>query len=153
MTNKSKNYYEILGCQSTDSTEIIKRAYQNLLLKYHPDKRQQNATEHIEMDNELTVQRIDEAWKCLRDPKQKSSYDAEMQQSRFNSRPIIHETITSNDFSFNSEFDAYTYPCRCGGLFVKPDESELNVENSDENNEIFIECDECSLVIQLTRRT
>lgn len=156
MTSPPLNYYEILNCHPLDTIEEIKRSYQALILKHHPDK--QNTT--TENDVELFY-RIDEAWKVLRDPEQRKKYDAEMKQHKFNDEPIVHAKIYRNDFEFDTDSQSYLYPCRCGGYFVLPDDciesnecdnSVMNSstsENSDENDEIYIECDECSFVVQL----
>lgn len=150
------NYYEILNCQPTDSIDVIKKSYQALILKYHPDKQDSNSQHD---DNIERFHEIDEAWKVLRDMEKRKQYDAETQQHRFNEVPIIHEKIYRNDFEFDSQTQIYSYPCRCGGLFVLPDEYQENAlkSNSDrenelsDNEEIYIECDECSFVIQLLK--
>lgn len=159
-----KNCYEILNCQPTDSIESIKKSYQTMILKYHPDK--QNDSRHSEDTSEAErirrFQEIDTAWKMLRDPEKRKQYDAEMNQKRFNDEPIVHEKVKRNDFQFDNESLLYVYPCRCGGVFVlpedfqsnSPNESRNNLESSDVHNDeddddIYIECDECSFVVQL----
>lgn len=156
MTSPPINYYEILNCHPSDSIEEIKKSYQALILKHHPDK-QNSSTEN---DVELFYQ-IDEAWKMLRDSEQRRKYDAELQQHKFDDEPIVHAKIYRNDFEFNTDSQSYLYPCRCGGYFVLPDDCiEPNdcdnsvmdssaSENCNENDEIYIECDECSFVVQL----
>lgn len=142
--------YDILNCQPSDSIETIKRCYQSLMLRHHPDKQRQQ-TYPIANDELQNVQRIDEAWKVLRDPVKRKFYDAEMQQRKFDERPIVHETLTPDKFTFDAELQLNVRQCRCGGQFVLPDEC-LTMENATENednDEIFIECDECSLVVQL----
>lgn len=116
--------------------------------------------------------RIDTAWKLLRNPEQRRKYDAEMQQRRFNDEPIVHANCYRNDFEFDADTQCYMYPCRCGGFFVLPDEftainhcditkmntsiKQPNTENTtstaageDNDDEIYIECDECSFVVRL----
>lgn len=152
MSTEDKSYYEILQCKPTDSIATIKRSYQTLLLRHHPDKQMHHNRSNDEKNdnsNELSVQKIDEAWKVLRDPESRKTYDAEIQQRKYNDKPIVHEILTSNEFDRNSE--SFVRNCRCGGYFVIPD--ELIIENEirlDSNEDIFIGCDECSLVVQLT---
>lgn len=107
--------------------------------------------------------RIDTAWKLLRDPEQRKKYDAEMQQHRFNDEPIVHANCQRHDFEFDAETQSYIYPCRCGGFFVLPDEFTTEIKNCDSSvdntpqkqsngvdgdDEIYIECDECSFVVR-----
>lgn len=160
----SGNYYEVLGCQSTDSIASIKKSYQSLILKYHPDKQSQKDGDNDETTNEAIrmqrFQEIDFAWKILRDPEKRKQYDAEMQQQRFNGEPIVHERLHCTEFEFDTESQLYEYPCRCGGAFVLPEEfsptneasnesKPRNISNNDDEDHIYIECDECSFVLQL----
>lgn len=160
----SLNYYEILNCDPSDSIDDIKKSYQALALKHHPDK--QFARDETGVSNDIEqFYRIDEAWKLLRDPDKRQQYDAEMKQNKFNDEPIVHARIQQNDFEFDSINEIYTFPCRCGGVFVLPDDcvEPINCDKNQENNsleesskndeqlddEIYIECDECSFVVQL----
>lgn len=158
MTTPPLNYYDILNCHPSDTIEDIKRSYQALVLKHHPDKR--NTSD--ESDVQLFYQ-IDEAWKMLRDPEQRKKYDAEMKQHKFNDEPIVHAKVYRGEFDFDPESQCYLYPCRCGGYFVLPDDcidstncdssinaaAETKNSNERDDEEIYIECDECSFVIQL----
>jgi len=38
------NFYEILDCEQDATTEEIKKKYQSLILKYHPDKQKEKNT-------------------------------------------------------------------------------------------------------------
>ncbi|XP_055316911.1 dnaJ homolog subfamily C member 24-like [Sitodiplosis mosellana] len=153
------NYYEILNCHPSDTIEEIKKSYQALVLKHHPDKQNTTGDRNV---LQLFYQ-IDEAWKMLRDPEQRKKYDAEMQQHRFNDEPIVYAKIYRKDFEFDADSQSNLYPCRCGGYFVLPDDciessdcdngvadSSID-ENCGENDEVYIECDECSFVVQLLR--
>lgn len=155
MSPKLNNLYEILNCKSTDSTEIIKKSYQLLLLQNHPDKQHQTSNLNSCNDSLLILQQIDQAWKILRDPIKRKSYDAEMQQQRFNDKLIVHEILTEQDFEYSNELDVHTHICRCGCPIIMPDECTTDNENNSndvcDNEEIFIECDECSLVVQFIR--
>lgn len=150
------NYYDILNCRPNDSIDDIKKSYQALVLKHHPDKQDVN-----ERNNDVqTVEefyRIDEAWKLLRDPDKRKQYDAEMRQHKFNDEPIVHAKVYRTDFDFDPELQIFIYPCRCGGFFALPedciepenDDSCENKTHSNDDEEIYIECDECSFVVQL----
>lgn len=146
------SFYDILNVEPTATAEEIKRSYQQLALKHHPDKR----TEEIEEDSNLFIA-IDEAWKVLRDPKLRRIYDFEQRQAAYNDKPIVHETLTKEDFDYDSESELYYHNCRCGGVYVLPDEETEKVdgqpsESCYENEEsIYIACDECSLVIEFVK--
>lgn len=117
-------------CDQNASMEELKKSYQNLVLKYHPDKQCQNTETFI---------RLNEAWNILRDLEKRKAYDAELQQKKFNENRIVHEVVNlSKDFRYDRKMNNYTRDCRCGGLFVV---SEEDVSDS------YFECDECSLVI------
>lgn len=116
-----------------------------MILKHHPDKctAQPNNDDDIKRFHE-----IDEAWKVLRDADKRKQYDAEMGQDKFNEAPIVHDMIKRDEFEWNAESEVFAYPCRCGGLYMLPDEYVTD-SVSGQHDEIYIECDECSLVIQL----
>lgn len=63
-----KNYYKILGLSSQCSLVVIKKAYRQLALRYHPDKNKSPdaATKFIE---------ITEAYEVLRDRTKRAAYD------------------------------------------------------------------------------
>lgn len=142
------DYYEILGCQATDSIDVIKKSYQLLILKHHPDKNTSQTNANGDRDIER-FHEIDEAWKVLRDAEQRKQYDAERQQHKFNETPIVHAIVRRAEFDWNAELEHFVYPCRCGGLFVLPEDCVSEIPTPDQMDELFIECDECSFVIQL----
>lgn len=131
--NHSDNFYEILDCDLHAPTEKIKKSYQRLILKHHPDKQEQNA--------EIFIQ-LNEAWNVLRDPDKRRAYDAEILQKKFNENRIVHEVVNlDSDFRFDPETNTYCRDCRCGGLFIV---------SKEEISDSYLECDECSLVIAVT---
>lgn len=141
----NQNYYEVLNSHQTDSIENIKKKYQLLLLQHHPDKKQNNADNHISSN---VFHCIDAAWKTLRDPAKRRAYDAEINQEKFNEKPIVHDTLTLDEFDIDNDNCAWTHTCRCGGYFILSfDECPSNTND----DEIFIDCNECSLVIQLIK--
>lgn len=128
----SDNFYEILNCDQNASTEDIKKSYQTLILKYHPDKQKQNTETFI---------RLNDAWNVLRDPDKRRTYDAEISQRKFSENRIVHEVVNLiEDFRFDQETNTYSRDCRCGGIFVIS-KDEIDVSDS------YLECDECSLLI------
>lgn len=128
------NLYEVLCVSSSATYDEIKKSYQNLVLKFHPDKT--STSSHKEFIE------VDEAWKVLRDTAQRKQYDAELGQARFDDKPIVHETLKKSEFDYDEESGVYYHECRCGGVYVMPEETQENV---------YIACDECSLVIELEK--
>ncbi|KAF2956170.1 molecular chaperone DnaJ [Marinitoga sp. 38H-ov] len=68
--NQKKDYYKILGVSKDASPEEIKKAYRQLVKKWHPDRHQENKKEAEEKFKE-----IQEAYEVLSDPQKKSLYD------------------------------------------------------------------------------
>lgn len=65
---KSDNPYEILGVSNTATQVEIRKAFQNLVKKYHPDRNKNpNA--------EKTFMKINDAYELLKDPRQRLIYD------------------------------------------------------------------------------
>lgn len=64
-----RNYYQILGIRFTASQSEIKKAYRNLMKKYHPDMVKNNKAD------QKRLQEIMEAYKVLSDKKERKRYD------------------------------------------------------------------------------
>lgn len=65
-----KDYYEILGVSKDASTEDIKKAYKDLVKKWHPDLHPENKEEA-----EAKFKEIHEAYEVLSDPQKRAQYD------------------------------------------------------------------------------
>ena len=65
----SKNYYGLLGLDSTATPEEIKKAYRRLALRYHPDHNKGDRR------SEEKFKDISEAYGVLRDPRKRARYD------------------------------------------------------------------------------
>ncbi len=65
-----KDYYKILGVDKNATTDVIKKAYRRLAMKYHPDRNPNNKAAE-EKFKELT-----EANEVLSDPEKRKKYDA-----------------------------------------------------------------------------
>ncbi len=63
-----KDYYRILGVDSTADETAIRAAYRKLARKYHPDKNK-------ESDAEERFKEVNEAYEVLKDKEKRASYD------------------------------------------------------------------------------
>lgn len=84
----NKNYYSVLGVDSTASSKDIKKAFRALAVKYHPDKNPKGIDKFRE---------ISEAYEVLKDPSKKEAYD----------QKLTHKNIFrhgSFSFTFNNPF-------------------------------------------------
>lgn len=66
-----KDYYEILGVKKGDSSDVIRKSYKKLVLKYHPDK----AESDKKKEYEEKFKEINEAFSTLEDEDKRRRYD------------------------------------------------------------------------------
>jgi len=64
----SRDYYEILGLESTATSEEIKKTYKKLAKKYHPDMNKSSTSEEL-------FKLISEAYEVLSDETKRAQYD------------------------------------------------------------------------------
>lgn len=133
MSKCNENFYTTLKCDISASYDDLKRSYQQLIKIYHPDKLESAGQDE---SNEM-FQKIDKAWKTLRDPKLRKEYDATLMCNDFNQDNLIYAHVNVQELIFKKK-NSLSYPCRCGSYFVV-DKSELET-----NTLIVIECNECT---------
>ena len=132
---KFVDYYKVLECDRTVTTDELKKSYKRLVLFSHPDK--------VENETDDNFLRIQKAWSVLKDPVARKQYDA-MLSCHENSECLLYDTISLTDMEMDSSEECYTYPCRCGGTYV--------LETSDSiRSTVIIGCDECSFSIQVNK--
>ncbi len=78
-----KNYYETLGIAKDSSPSVIKAAYNQLAMKWHPDKNPGPA----EKKAEEKFKSIAEAYETLKDPRKRNAYDQSRTSSEAKGKP------------------------------------------------------------------
>lgn len=129
-----ENFYTLLGCEENASYDVIKKQYQDLIRRSHPDK-----TSSSTKDNETFIQ-INKAWQTLRDPVKRKAYDAQLLAEHCTNDFILYATLSLNEMSV--EGDTYSYPCRCGSLYLVSKDDFINSKIDS-----YYQCSECSLGI------
>ncbi|WP_373085843.1 molecular chaperone DnaJ [Sneathiella sp.] len=64
-----RDYYEILGVDSSADSVILKTAYRKQAMQYHPDRNPGDS------EAEASFKEINEAYEILKDPQKRSAYD------------------------------------------------------------------------------
>ena len=145
MTDKqfsSGNFYEVLGVAPNASQNEIKRMYQALVLKYHPDKYDAARMQCSSDEAKDYFYLIDEAWKTLGDSKTRREYDAMLRDDELNQDGPVDAEIKLSEMEFDEDNKQYTWPCRCSGSYEVTDEILIGREN-------IIGCTTCSLTIKV----
>lgn len=132
------NYYSILECDENCSFEEIKRKYQELALKYHPDKVMKS--DQVDRGN---FHAINQAWIILKEPESRQKYDLEQKRLRLSEQPPVFAYLSVEELTLEKDSEEYSYPCRCGGVYTIS-KSELLPP------ECLVSCDECSFNILIT---
>ncbi|CAG8439014.1 5774_t:CDS:2 [Ambispora leptoticha] len=169
-----ETYYDVLGVSTTANTDEIKKAYQKLILIWHPDKEKLRQNKQIsdgslEIDDTVEeeelrenfidkrenngvrdvstsykIQRISDAWKTLKDPAARKAYDAQVKAAQLNAQ---------NDGVVNAEIDlddmkydkeTFTYTLECRCS------GQYIITEEDLENEIdIVACGGCSLRVRV----
>ena len=106
----SKNYYELLGVESTADHKAIKKAYKKLALKLHPDKNKED-------DAEERFKEISVAYEVLSDDEKRSAYDESLLSKIYDktsesSDPFKH-TSTYASYKSGSSYNPYNTFSKC----------------------------------------
>lgn len=95
-----KNYYQILGVMPHDPPDKIKKAYRELVMKYHPDL-------NPGQNNTLILQEINEAFEILSDVQKKKDYDLQLYRYLQN---LYRLQEIKNSFFYTHSCDFQAYP-------------------------------------------
>ncbi|KDQ51130.1 hypothetical protein JAAARDRAFT_140717, partial [Jaapia argillacea MUCL 33604] len=131
-------FYQILSVSPSASLSEIKSAYHRTLLLSHPDKHQSKSTSHIHIDVSL----LREAYTTLSSSTLRSQYDIELARGLRPGGPRPAQIISLEEFTEGEgdERDVWSYPCRCGGLYVIREEEM-------EKGQHLVGCNCCSEVV------
>ncbi|XP_033824592.1 dnaJ homolog subfamily C member 24 [Periophthalmus magnuspinnatus] len=156
-SSSEKDLYGVLGASPSESTEELRRRYQHLVLKCHPDRLSGHETE-VGLKRFLEV---DAAWKILSDKNKRRDYDLQRRARDLKQDWPVDSTVFLEDMAWNNDERLYTHCCRCGGAFII-DEEEVQEEtlrsSSQEEAEtaggqsrgVIVCCDTCSLSVYVT---
>lgn len=134
------DFYDVLQVSQNASQDDIRKSYQQLILRHHPDKNEEKSESlHIFL-------KIDQAYKVLKNPVTRKEYDSKRFQQTARCQMIIHDTIARQDFLFDESNKVFYSVCKCGGWYI------LEEEGSSLEDEFIICCDECSLVIKVLNK-
>lgn len=132
------DYYKVLEVETTASIAEIKRSYQQLILRHHPDKNLESG------GNIETFVQIDEAYKILRDPVSRKEYDSKRFQQATSCQMIVHDTLRRSEFLYDESNNVNYHICKCGGWYILDEDAT--------EHEYIICCDECSLAIKVINK-
>lgn len=132
------DYYEILQVSADAGQDDLKKAYQQMILRHHPDKNLELA------GNSDKFMKIDEAYKVLKDPATRKEYDSKRFQESTRCQMIIHDTVSKDEFLYDETNEVHYYVCKCSGWYILDEDSD--------DREYIICCDECSLVIKVINK-
>ncbi|CAM9425129.1 unnamed protein product [Phaeothamnion confervicola] len=139
-----RSHYAVLSISDQASAGEIRRAYQALARKYHPDRfRPSDGELRGETDPEgAHFRRVQEAWEALRDESARRKYDAWLaEQTR---SVAVADELALADMIYSDHDGVYRHGCRCGDVFelAEPEIVGDCVE--------VIGCNGCSLYIAVS---
>ncbi|XP_029993109.1 dnaJ homolog subfamily C member 24 isoform X2 [Sphaeramia orbicularis] len=126
--------YAVLGASPSESVQQLRRRYQQLALKFHPDRLKGQSSTEAE-SNKRNFLEVDAAWRILSDQNSRMQYD-------------LHKRDQC----------VYTSCCRCGGGFSLTEEEvmeetqsgqeDVEEKNPDKGDRgLVVCCDTCSLSV------
>ncbi|KAI9291234.1 hypothetical protein K502DRAFT_326398 [Neoconidiobolus thromboides FSU 785] len=138
------NHYEVLNINETEfNKQILRKRYQELVLKHHPDKQKQRG----EKEDQKIFEKIQKAYFILSNEELKHVYDLGLNERRLSQPGVIDQIVEIDDFTEEEE-GIYTFPCRCGEYYLIEDiegvKKELEVGLS-----VLINCVSCSLLVDI----
>lgn len=154
-------HYQVLDLASatienSDAPEaLIKRAYRRALLRNHPDKVRNSASEDTNI-LVFTVDQMSQAFAILSSPRKRAEYDAALRLARTTDTEDIDfarfqtgiENVDLDDLDFEEAENRWYRLCRCGndrGYIFQEDD----LEDAAELGELMVGCQDCSLWLKV----
>lgn len=120
-----KNYYEILEVDKKASPELIKKSYNILAKRYHPDLQETNQKQTAEEKFKL----INEAYEILSNEEKRKQYDFELYQKEIANNKITDELLNENIILKNELRNLKQNPNLTSQNYIKPN-MQTNIEYS-----------------------
>ncbi|KAG7473686.1 hypothetical protein MATL_G00098530 [Megalops atlanticus] len=140
-----RDWYAILDASPSDCVQELKQKYQKLALLYHPDKQSPDtAAGEVEQCVQRFIE-VDQAWKILGNEETKRAYDLQRRARELKQNWPVDAHVCLDDMTWDDGEQVYTYGCRCGGEYV------VGKEEAEEEEDLVICCDTCSLSIEIKR--
>ncbi|XP_034542636.1 dnaJ homolog subfamily C member 24 [Notolabrus celidotus] len=152
-----KDLYAVLGASPSDSAQQLRHRYQQLALKYHPDRLGGVCSSEAESAVKKFLE-VDAAWRILGDQNTRKQYDLQRRAQELKQDWPVDSTVHLEDMTWDRGECVYTYSCRCGGSFeVSMEEVKEETERRQQDNEeeeehtgVVLCCDTCSLSVYVT---
>ncbi|KAL4223479.1 DnaJ subfamily C member 24 [Mactra antiquata] len=142
---KMENLYEILNCDQDVSFQTLKKSYQELALKYHPDKSKSG--------NHSTEKfiKINYAWKVLSDPWLRDQFDIKWKERCLAQSFPIQDTVDIDEFDVietvkNGE-NYFNTNCNIGKS------SGANIDDRDDNINTIASTDDTNVTENANRNS
>lgn len=137
------DYYQLLGCSPADDIALIKKKYQELIVKHHPDKSGSEETSELFLA-------VNSAWRILSNNADRRRYDAELANNRLvtSQESAIWCQVPVEDLKAGPATQL-SFACKCGGSYSAP-EADIRTQLQ-EDSELLMECDSCSFSILIVR--
>lgn len=146
--NPSIDYFSVLEISSTASADEIKKSYKDLLLRLHPDKNIEDGSEAKGEECSHVVK----AFRVLTNPVVRKKWEAErkafLERDPGKEEGTVWKKILLDDME--KAGSEWRTECRCGGEFTL-DEEDLAEMNLQDEGPIFVECETCSLIIEVKK--
>lgn len=149
--------YAVLGASPSDSVQQLRRRYQQLALKFHPDRLKGQSSTEAE-SNKRTFLEVDAAWRILSDQNSRMQYDLHKRAQELKQDWPVDSTVNLEDMTWDRDQCVYTSCCRCGGVFSLTEEevmeetqsgqTDVEEKNPDKGDRgLVVCCDTCSLSV------
>ncbi|KAK3749485.1 hypothetical protein QZH41_013454 [Actinostola sp. cb2023] len=138
------DYYDELGISSKATQEEIKKAYQKMVLKVHPDKVDPtlSAEKQQKMLHQYHV--INRAWKVLGDTEKREHYDKGLREQSLLQEWPVNAEVDLDDMELNegTQTGCFSWRCRCSGQYIITEEDLEKAQN-------VVCCSMCTLCIRV----